>query len=138
MSFYVSSILFCFVYGTMSIEILTIKYDNIILYVHMVGLPDDASKEAASMVDNDNTVVIDASTAFRVDDDWTYGFPGTIYYSICIVSMLSNISYLYLMQNIISYTLPMHTQNYANHKRGHSKKVSAYPILDVIPLVLLH
>ena len=90
-----------------SIEILTIKYDNIILYVHMVGLPDDASKEAASMVDNDNTVVIDASTAFRVDDDWTYGFPGTIYYSFCIVSMLSIISYLYLMQNIISYTLPI-------------------------------
>mmetsp|Transcript_38900 Transcript_38900/g.83001 ORF Transcript_38900/g.83001 Transcript_38900/m.83001 type:complete len:209 (-) Transcript_38900:1198-1824(-) len=39
-------------------------------------LPDDASKEAAEMVDNDRTVVIDASTAFRVDDDWTYGFPG--------------------------------------------------------------
>eukprot|EP00584_Thalassiosira_punctigera_P003365 CAMPEP_0172526158 /NCGR_PEP_ID=MMETSP1067-20121228/1131_1 /TAXON_ID=265564 ORGANISM="Thalassiosira punctigera, Strain Tpunct2005C2" /NCGR_SAMPLE_ID=MMETSP1067 /ASSEMBLY_ACC=CAM_ASM_000444 /LENGTH=367 /DNA_ID=CAMNT_0013309603 /DNA_START=73 /DNA_END=1173 /DNA_ORIENTATION=+ len=38
-------------------------------------LPDDASKEAAEMVDNDRTVVIDASTAFRVDDDWTYGFP---------------------------------------------------------------
>jgi len=38
-------------------------------------LPDDASKEAASMVENDNTVVIDASTAFRVDDEWTYGFP---------------------------------------------------------------
>ena len=31
--------------------------------------------QAASMVDNDRTVVIDASTAFRVDDDWTYGFP---------------------------------------------------------------
>lgn len=29
------------------------------------------------MVENDRTVVIDASTAFRVDDDWTYGFPGT-------------------------------------------------------------
>ncbi len=43
-----------------------------------IGLPDDASKEAASMVDNDRTVVIDASTAFRVDDNWTYGFPGTI------------------------------------------------------------
>ncbi|KAL7543216.1 hypothetical protein ACHAXR_012500 [Thalassiosira sp. AJA248-18] len=38
-------------------------------------MPDDASKEAASWVDNDRTVVIDASTAFRVDDDWTYGFP---------------------------------------------------------------
>lgn len=38
-------------------------------------LPDDASKEAASMVENERTVIIDASTAFRVDDDWTYGFP---------------------------------------------------------------
>eukprot|EP00585_Thalassiosira_rotula_P009175 CAMPEP_0196157200 /NCGR_PEP_ID=MMETSP0910-20130528/43616_1 /TAXON_ID=49265 /ORGANISM="Thalassiosira rotula, Strain GSO102" /LENGTH=378 /DNA_ID=CAMNT_0041421823 /DNA_START=116 /DNA_END=1252 /DNA_ORIENTATION=- len=38
-------------------------------------LPDEASKEAADMVENDRTVVIDASTAFRVDDDWTYGFP---------------------------------------------------------------
>ena len=41
-------------------------------------LPDDASIEAASWVeaDNDRTVLIDASTAFRVDDTWTYGFPG--------------------------------------------------------------
>ena len=31
------------------------------------------------MVENDRTVVIDASTAFRVDDDWTYGFPGTLH-----------------------------------------------------------
>ena len=28
------------------------------------------------MVENERTVVIDASTAFRVDDNWTYGFPG--------------------------------------------------------------
>lgn len=39
------------------------------------GLPDDASMEAAAMVENDRTVVIDASTAYRVDDAWTYGFP---------------------------------------------------------------
>lgn len=40
-------------------------------------LPDAASIEAASWVepDNDNTVLIDASTAFRVDEEWTYGFP---------------------------------------------------------------
>lgn len=39
-------------------------------------LPDAASIEAANMVDptNDRTVIIDASTAFRVNDDWTYGF----------------------------------------------------------------
>jgi len=40
-------------------------------------LPDDASIKAASWVepDNDNTVLIDASTAYRVDESWTYGFP---------------------------------------------------------------
>lgn len=40
-------------------------------------LPDAASVEAASWVesDNHNTVLIDASTAFRVDETWTYGFP---------------------------------------------------------------
>lgn len=44
------------------------------------GLPDAASIEAASWVepDNDRTVLIDASTAFRVDPNWTYGFPGKL------------------------------------------------------------
>jgi len=37
-------------------------------------LPDDAAKEAVSMIDNTTTRVIDASTAFRVADGWTYGF----------------------------------------------------------------
>eukprot|EP00535_Pseudo-nitzschia_heimii_P002156 CAMPEP_0197184230 /NCGR_PEP_ID=MMETSP1423-20130617/9513_1 /TAXON_ID=476441 /ORGANISM="Pseudo-nitzschia heimii, Strain UNC1101" /LENGTH=360 /DNA_ID=CAMNT_0042635003 /DNA_START=86 /DNA_END=1168 /DNA_ORIENTATION=- len=45
--------------------------------VVILCLPDAASIEAAGLVegDNDRTVVIDASTAFRVDDDWSYGFP---------------------------------------------------------------
>lgn len=37
-------------------------------------LPDDAAKEAVAMIANDRTRVIDASTAHRVDADWTYGF----------------------------------------------------------------
>jgi len=37
-------------------------------------LPDDAAREAVSMIDNTTTRVIDASTAFRVDPAWTYGF----------------------------------------------------------------
>lgn len=36
-------------------------------------LPDDAAREAASLIDNDRTRVIDASTAHRVADGWTYG-----------------------------------------------------------------
>lgn len=38
-------------------------------------LPDEASREAASLVDNPDTCLIDASTAFRTDPDWTYGLP---------------------------------------------------------------
>lgn len=45
--------------------------------VVILCLPDAASVEAASWVEPDNhrTVLIDASTSFRVDDAWTYGFP---------------------------------------------------------------
>jgi len=38
-------------------------------------LPDDAAREAVSLIENDTTRVIDASTAYRVDPAWTYGFP---------------------------------------------------------------
>ncbi|MBQ3136022.1 MAG: N-acetyl-gamma-glutamyl-phosphate reductase [Clostridia bacterium] len=38
-------------------------------------LPDDAAKEAVKLVTNPDTVIIDASTAHRTDDNWTYGFP---------------------------------------------------------------
>lgn len=37
-------------------------------------LPDDAAKEAVAMIDNPAVRVIDASTAWRVDPTWTYGF----------------------------------------------------------------
>lgn len=37
-------------------------------------LPDDAAKEAVSMIENPGVRVIDASTAFRVDPAWVYGF----------------------------------------------------------------
>ena len=37
-------------------------------------LPDDAARQAVAMIDNDHTRVIDASSAHRVADGWTYGF----------------------------------------------------------------
>jgi N-acetyl-gamma-glutamyl-phosphate reductase len=37
-------------------------------------LPDDAAREAVAMIDNPAVRVIDASTAYRVDPAWTYGF----------------------------------------------------------------
>jgi N-acetyl-gamma-glutamyl-phosphate reductase len=37
-------------------------------------LPDDAAKEAVALIENPDVKVIDASTAHRTADDWTYGF----------------------------------------------------------------
>jgi N-acetyl-gamma-glutamyl-phosphate reductase len=38
-------------------------------------LPDAAARESVALVDNQDTVVIDASTAFRTHPDWAYGLP---------------------------------------------------------------
>ena len=38
-------------------------------------LPDDAAREAVSLIENDKVTVIDASTAHRTNPDWAYGFP---------------------------------------------------------------
>ena len=43
--------------------------------VAILCLPDDAAREAAKMLKGTNTRLIDASTAHRIDPDWTYGFP---------------------------------------------------------------
>jgi N-acetyl-gamma-glutamyl-phosphate reductase len=42
--------------------------------VAILCLPDEAAKESVSLIENDTTKVIDASTAHRIADGWTYGF----------------------------------------------------------------
>ena len=42
--------------------------------IAILCLPDDAAKESVSLIENDTTRVIDASTAHRVAEGWTYGF----------------------------------------------------------------
>lgn len=43
--------------------------------VSILCLPDDAAREAVALIENPNAKVIDASTAHRVAEGWTYGFP---------------------------------------------------------------
>ena len=38
-------------------------------------LPDDAAREAVTLITNPKTKVIDASTAHRTAEGWEYGFP---------------------------------------------------------------
>lgn len=43
--------------------------------ISFLCLPDDASRQAVSMIDNENTVIIDTSTAHRTAEGWAYGLP---------------------------------------------------------------
>lgn len=43
--------------------------------ISILCLPDDAAIEAASMITNPSSRLIDASTAHRTAEGWTYGFP---------------------------------------------------------------
>ena len=43
--------------------------------VAILCLPDDAARESVALIGDAGTRVIDASTAHRVADGWTYGFP---------------------------------------------------------------
>lgn len=50
------------------------KFINMSDYTFLC-LPDSASREAVSFVDNDHVRIIDASTAHRTNPAWAYGFP---------------------------------------------------------------
>lgn len=41
-------------------------------------LPDDAARESVAMIENPDVRVIDASTAHRIAEGWTFGFPEMI------------------------------------------------------------
>lgn len=38
-------------------------------------LPDEAARESVALAENENTVIIDTSTAHRTEEGWAYGFP---------------------------------------------------------------
>lgn len=46
--------------------------------IAILCLPDDAAKDAVKLAEGSGTRIIDASSAHRVADGWTYGFPELI------------------------------------------------------------
>ena len=47
--------------------------------IAILCLPDDAAREAVSLIENEKVCVIDASTAHRTAAGWAYGFPELSY-----------------------------------------------------------
>ncbi|MEL7446861.1 MAG: N-acetyl-gamma-glutamyl-phosphate reductase, partial [Pseudomonadota bacterium] len=46
--------------------------------IAILCLPDDAARDAVKLAEGSDTRIIDASSAHRVEEGWTYGFPELI------------------------------------------------------------
>ncbi len=102
-------------------------------------LPDAAAIEAVKLVTNPNTVIIDASTAHRTNDGWTYGFPelskshfDAIKHSKrianpgCHASGFISIVYPLVSAGIMPASYPVTAHSITGYSGGGNKMISDY------------
>lgn len=102
-------------------------------------LPDDASREAVSFVDNDHVRIIDASTAHRINPDWAYGFPelspehrekirksNRVAVPGCYASGFASIVYPLVKNNIISDDYPVFAYATSGYSGAGKKAIAVY------------
>ncbi|MGN0532041.1 MAG: N-acetyl-gamma-glutamyl-phosphate reductase [Eubacterium sp.] len=102
-------------------------------------LPDEASREAVSMVTNENVKIIDTSTAHRTSPDWAYGFPelsdnllnkiqtgNRIAVPGCYASGFNSIVYPLVSHGIISADYPVVCYAMSGYTGAGKKGISQY------------
>lgn len=109
-------------------------------------LPDEASRESVSLVNNDRTKIIDASTAFRTDPDWTYGLPELnkmqrekirksrrVSVPGCHATGYNLIIYPLVNEGIMSKDYPVNCYTVAGYSGGGKKMIFEYEMIDKKP-----
>ncbi|MDD6603520.1 MAG: N-acetyl-gamma-glutamyl-phosphate reductase [Eubacteriales bacterium] len=102
-------------------------------------LPDDASREAVSMVTNENVKIIDTSTAHRTNPEWAYGFPelsdqllhkvqtcNRIAVPGCYASGFNSIVYPLISHGIISADYPITCYAMSGYTGAGKKGIAQY------------
>lgn len=102
-------------------------------------LPDDASREAVSFVNNDRVRIIDASTAHRTNPDWAYGFPelsdehreriknsGRVAVPGCYASGFASIVYPLVNHGIIPADYPVFSYAFSGYSGAGKKAIAVY------------
>lgn len=102
-------------------------------------LPDDASREAVSFVDNDRVRIIDASTAHRTNPEWAYGFPelspehrqnimtsNRVAVPGCYASGFASIVYPLVKNNIIPADYPVFAYATSGYSGAGKKAIAVY------------
>ncbi len=102
-------------------------------------LPDEAAIEAAKLVTNPDTVIIDASTAHRTNPEWTYGFPelsAEQYFEIknskrianpgCHATGFISIVYPLVAAGIMPENYPVTAHSITGYSGGGNKMIAQY------------
>ena len=102
-------------------------------------LPDEASRESVSLCDNENTVIIDTSTAHRTNPDWAYGFPelsaehrekitksNRVAVPGCYASGFAAIVYPLVNNGIISADFPVFAYAVSGYSGAGKKAIAVY------------
>lgn len=111
-------------------------------------LPDDAAREAVSMVENPDTVILDTSTAHRTADGWAYGFPELsaahrervthsrrIAVPGCHASGFIALVYPLVEAGILAPSVPLSCFSLTGYSGGGKKMIAAYESSDRDPLL---
>lgn len=102
-------------------------------------LPDDAAREAVSLVENGNVRIIDASTAHRTAAGWVYGFPELnreqrmnikeskrISVPGCHASGFISLAYPLVSSGILPFDYPISAFSLTGYSGGGKKMISEY------------
>lgn len=102
-------------------------------------LPDAASREAVSFVNNDHVRIIDASTAHRTNPEWAYGFPelspdfrekiknsNRVAVPGCYASGFNSIVYPLVANNIIPDDFPVFAYATSGYSGAGKKAIAVY------------
>ena len=102
-------------------------------------LPDVASIEAVSLIENSNVKIIDASTAHRTNPDWAYGFPelspdfrnkieksSRVAVPGCYATGFTSIVYPLIKLGIISTDYPITSHGISGYSGGGKSMIEEY------------
>lgn len=102
-------------------------------------LPDAAAIEAVSLIENENTRVIDASTAHRTNSNWVYGFPEMSFEQRgkvrtakrvanpgCHATGFVSIAYPLIKMGILPMDCPLTCFSLTGYSGGGKKMIAAY------------
>ena len=106
-------------------------------------LPDDAARESVSLAEGSLARIIDASTAHRTDDNWSYGFPelsrkhrekikaaSRVSVPGCYASGFNALLYPLVNEQIVPRDYPVTCHAVSGYSGGGKKRIAEYTSAD--------